>query len=180
MTHGINLLDRARIERAVWSLDQRLYDLPRKSRIAKRQEVRQNLMEAAADVGTSTALKQLGPSSRLAADYRSAEFGDAPRASWISATVFLMTATLFLTSALTDAANGFLHGVTAADPHASGTFTWSGLSIIQSDVTVKITNGVSRVTGGNISPAGFALLFLTTILIGRLWRVPATMRARVR
>ena len=29
MTHDVNLIDRLRIERVVWTLDQRLYDLPR-------------------------------------------------------------------------------------------------------------------------------------------------------
>ena len=52
MTHDVNLIDRLRIERVVWTLDQRLYDLPRSSRIAKRREVRQNVLAAAHDVGT--------------------------------------------------------------------------------------------------------------------------------
>ena len=51
MTHSVSWIDRMRIERAVWALDQRLYDLPRKSRIAKRREVRENLITASHDIG---------------------------------------------------------------------------------------------------------------------------------
>ena len=49
-----------RIERLVWLLDQQLYDLPRSSRIAKRREVRDNLLAAARDIGTADALRRLG------------------------------------------------------------------------------------------------------------------------
>ena len=35
MPHNVSWFDRMRIERVVWMLDQRLYDLPRRSRIDK-------------------------------------------------------------------------------------------------------------------------------------------------
>ena len=35
MPHSLTWFDRLRIERFVWTLDQRIYDLPRASRIAK-------------------------------------------------------------------------------------------------------------------------------------------------
>lgn len=85
MSEGMTWIDRLRIERAVWTLDQRLYDLPRKSRIAKRREVRANLLTAAHDIGAREALSRVGNSRQLAAEYRSAEFGDEPRPSWIAA-----------------------------------------------------------------------------------------------
>ena len=47
MDHRISWFERLRIEWVVWSLDQRLYDLPRRSRIEKRREVRANLITAA-------------------------------------------------------------------------------------------------------------------------------------
>src|SRR5260221_12883040 len=77
MAHAVNWFDRLRIERAVWSLDQRIYDLPRKSRIAKRREVRENLLAAAHDIGTAHALRHPGNSRELAAGYLSAVFGVA-------------------------------------------------------------------------------------------------------
>src|SRR5450631_1362055 len=85
MPDTLSLLDRLRIERVVWVLDQRLYDLPRKTRIAKRREVRENLQVAAADVGVGHALRNLGNTHRLAAEYRAAEFGDDPRPAWLAA-----------------------------------------------------------------------------------------------
>ena len=155
MTHDVNLIDRLRIERVVWTLDQRLYDLPRSSRIAKRREVRQNVLAAAHDVGTPAALRQLGNGQQLAADYLAAEYGDEPRAHLTTAAVFLLTATFFLLPYLSEAANAFGQGVTAGDPNATGTFTWSGLSLIQSPVTFTFSDGVGQSTGGNLSPFGY-------------------------
>jgi len=85
MTHTRNVFDRLRIERYVWSVDQQIYDLPRASRIAKRRELRGNILSAAADVGTTAALRGLGPTRRLALDYLAAEFDDQPRPSWVAA-----------------------------------------------------------------------------------------------
>jgi hypothetical protein len=56
MTHTVSWTDRLRLERAVWTLDARLQDLPRRSRVAKRRELRNNLSDAAADVGATEAL----------------------------------------------------------------------------------------------------------------------------
>ena len=72
MSTSISWLDRLRIERVVWMLDQQLYDLPSKSRVAKRREVRENLLTAAHDVGTTEALRNLGTSSQLAHEYLAA------------------------------------------------------------------------------------------------------------
>ena len=59
MTHDLTFTDRLRIERAVWTLDGRLQDLPRTSRVAKRRELRANLRAAATDVGTAEAVRRL-------------------------------------------------------------------------------------------------------------------------
>ena len=60
MSQNISTLDRLRIERAVWSLDSRLQDLPWRSRVAKRRELRANLLDASADVGAPEALRRVG------------------------------------------------------------------------------------------------------------------------
>ena len=65
MPHTVTWIDRLRIERVVWTLDQRLYDLPRRTRIETRREVRQNLLTGARDVGTTQALQNLGGSAEL-------------------------------------------------------------------------------------------------------------------
>jgi hypothetical protein len=92
MQHTVTWFDRLRIERVVWTLDQRLYDLPRRTRIETRREVRQNLLTGARDVGTTQALRNLGDSAELAQEY-----------------IF------------TDAANAFASGITTAHPAATGT-----------------------------------------------------------
>ena len=91
MARDLNLLDRLRVERVVWSLDQRLYDLPRKARIAHRRELRDNLTAAARDIGTTAALRELGDAATLADAYREAQFGAGPRPSWMAGAVFLLT-----------------------------------------------------------------------------------------
>jgi hypothetical protein len=171
MAHAVTGIDRLRIERAVWALDQRLYDLPRRSRIAKRREVRANLLTAARDVGTGEALRRLGASSQLAAEYLSAELGDGPRASWIAAALFLLTGQLVLTWFLNEAATAFGDGVTAADPHATGTFAWSGIGYLQDTVTYTFVDGHGSFVGGAWTPLAWALWAVGTVLVGRLWRI---------
>jgi hypothetical protein len=178
MPHSVTWLDRLRIERAVWVLDQRLYDLPRRSRIAKRREVRQNLLTAAHDIGTGVALSHLGNTELLAAEYLSAEFGDTPRASWIRAAIFFLTGQLVLTSLLHDAATAFGDGITAANPDATGTFTWPGIRYLQDTVTYTFVDGDGDYVGGAWTPLAWAIWIIATVLVGRLWRVASMWRRR--
>ncbi|WIM94196.1 hypothetical protein ACTOB_006199 [Actinoplanes oblitus] len=162
--------DRLRIERLVWMLDQQLYDLPRAERIATRRDVRTNLLAAAADVGTTEALRRIGGSRGLAEQYLRAEFGDRPRHSWIAAGYAAGLLPLLLNFFLTEAADAFQAGVTAA--HGVGTFTWPGLAWLQSTVTVTATGAgpVSR-TGGGWTPLAYVLWVLAVVAAGRLWRL---------
>ncbi|HEV7760618.1 MAG TPA: hypothetical protein VGO78_16555 [Acidimicrobiales bacterium] len=180
VAHPVTWIDRLRIERAVWSLDQRLYDLPRRSRIAKRREVRANLLTATHDVGATEALAHLGTSSRLAADYLSAELGDEPRPSWWAAAVFLLTGQLVLTALLNEAATAFADGIAAADPQATGTFTWSGIRYLQDTVTYTFVDGRSSFVGGAWTPLAWVLWAAGTVLVGRLWRVVPVWATRSR
>ena len=150
MTHRLTWLDRVRIERVVWTLDQRLYDIPRDARIAHRREVRQNLLSAAHDLGTAAALRNIGTTAQLAAAF------------------------------LADAANGFAAGIAAANPHATGTYHWSGLSLLQGSVTATAVDGQTTLSGGGLSIAGWVLWIIIAVLVGRLWRAPGTWRARAR
>lgn len=178
MPHPLTWRDRARIERVVWALDQRLYDLPRASRIATRREVRQNLITAARDVGAGAALKQLGGTAELASEYLTAAYGEGPRHSWIAACVVLAGVPLVLIALLGEAALGFGHGITAADPHATGTFAWDGVSLLQSRVTYTFVNGHGTYTGGAMSPLAWALVIIATVIAGRLWRAVSMLRRR--
>jgi hypothetical protein len=180
MARPLTWFDRLRIERVVWTLDQRLYDLPRNSRIAHRRELRQNLLTAARDVGTGAALANLGNSSQLAAAYLTAEFGDRPRHSWIAAAVWAATSMLVVTAILADAANGFAAGIARGTPHVTGTFHWGGLSALQDTVTCTAVNGHTTVSGGSLSLLGWVLWLAIAVMVGRLWRVPASWRGRTR
>lgn len=177
MNQNVTLIDRLRIERVVWSLDQRLYDLPRRQRIDRRREVRGNLIDAARDIGTEEALRDLGNTAVLANEYLDAELGTAPRHSWIAAGLFLATATLLLTTVLFDAADAYGDGILAGDPAASGTFHWSGVSLLQTEVTYTVAAGEQHFVGGAFSPLAWALLVGGAILVGRLWRALPRYRA---
>ncbi|BFU47645.1 hypothetical protein [Krasilnikovia sp. MM14-A1004] len=177
MSDTINGLDRLRIERLVWSLDQQLYDLPRAQRVATRREVRANLREAARDVGTAEALRRVGGSRRLAQQYLIAEFGDRPRHSWIGAAYAAVLVPLVLDYFLGEAGNAFQSGVTAADPHATGTYVWSGVSWLQSTATYTFSNGTASSHGGAWTPFTYLVWLVVTIAGGRLWRLRFRRRA---
>jgi hypothetical protein len=176
MSHTVNGLDRLRLERLVWSPDQQLYDLPRAQRIATRREVRANLRDAAHDVGTSEALRRVGGSRRLAEQYLQAEFGDGPRHSWIAAVFAAGLIPFALNFVLAEAASAFQRGVTAADPHATGTFLWDGVAYLQQSVTFSLTDGRADSAGGGWTPLAYVLWILAVIAAGRLWRLPRTRR----
>ncbi len=178
MARDLNPLDRIRIERVVWSLDQRLYDLPRRVRITHRRDLRHNLNEAARDIGVSAALRDLGGASALADAYLEAHHGSAPRARWTEAAVVVMTATFMLTSVFFDAAKAFGDGILAGDPDAEGTFRWSGISSLQNDVTYTVTDGEHTFVGGSFSPLTWVLLALGFVVVGRVWRVVPNLGAR--
>jgi hypothetical protein len=178
MPHSVTFVDRLRIERAVWALDQRLYDLPRKSRIAKRQEVRENLLTATRDVGVSEALRHLGNTRQLAAEYLSAELGDGPRPYWFAVAFYVLAAQLVFTSLLGEAVNAFGDGIAAANPHATGTFTWSGIRYLQDTVTYTFVDGRSTSAGGAWTPLVWVIWLVLAVLVGRLWRVRSYLRRR--
>ena len=173
----ITWIDRLRIELVVWTLDQRLYDLPRRSRVAHRREVRQNLLNAAADIGARAAVRRLGTSRELAAEYRSAEFGSRPRPAYYTAAMFLLTGQLVLTALLGEAASAFAAGIAAADQHATGTYTWQGIDYLQSTVTYTFVDGRGDWVGGAWTPLAWVLWAAATILVGRLWRVVTVRRS---
>jgi hypothetical protein len=175
----VRWFDRLRIERLVWALDQQLYDLPRAARIATRREVRANLLEAAADIGAGPALRRVGSSRRLAEQYLTAEYGDRPRHSWIAAAYVGGLVPLLLNFVLGEAATAFRNGVTAADPHATGSFVWSGFSLLQSPAAITFTDGQSASVGGAWTPLTYVLWLAAVILAGRLWRLIPNRDRRV-
>lgn len=176
--HRLTVLDRLRIERLVWSLDQRIYDLPWRTRINTRREVRANLKDAAGDVGAREAIRRLGHPAELAQQYLTAQFGDRPRPSYMAAALFFLTAQLIFTTVLDEAARAFAKGVAARDPHAVGTFTWSGIGYLQDSVRYTFTDGRYDFVGGAWTPLAWGLWIVSTICVGRLWRALPTWRRR--
>ena len=178
MPHKLTPLDRIRIERLVWTLDQRLYDLPRASRIAKRREVRANLLEAAADQGTGEALRRIGSSGALAREYLGAEYGDRPHHSWVAAAYFAALVPLLLNYVLSEAANAYGNGLAAAHG-TSGIFTWSGVSYLQSPLTFTVDHSGVTHSGGAWTPVVYVVWLAGIIACGRLWRLlPRPTRGR--
>jgi hypothetical protein len=177
MTHSVNTFDRLRIERLVWSLDQQLYDLPRGSRVAHRREVRANLLTAASDVGVSEALRRVGTSRSLASQFLSAELGDGPRHSWVAAAYFAALVPLALMALLAEAANAYREAVTAASPHATGSFTYHGVAYLQTAVHFVFEGGVATQTGGAFTPVVYVGWAAGTVLCGRLWRIVGRRRS---
>lgn len=171
MTQSVGALDRLRIERLVWGLDQQLYDLPRRSRIDHRREVRANLLSAASDVGTSEALRRVGTSRALAAQFLTAELGEGPRHSWVAAAYFAALVPLALMSLLAEAANAYQSAIVTVDPHVTGSYTYPGVSYLQTAVHFDFTNGVADQHGGALTPVVYVGWVVGTVAVGRLWRV---------
>lgn len=178
MPHATTWLDRLRIERFVWELDQRLVDLPRATRRTHRREVRENLLAASAEVGTTAALDGVGDARRLAAGYVDAEFGDEARPHLTLAALVFLTSQLLLMSLLTDATVAFGDGLTAADPDVSGTFRWAGVGFLQDEVTFTAVDGEVDWVGGAYTPFAWLLFIAATIAAGRLWRLVPQWRRR--
>jgi hypothetical protein len=75
----LTLADRLRIERAVWTLNTLLQDVPGRARRSACRELRANLLASCADGGARAAIKRLGGLRRLAAGYLDAEYDHRPK-----------------------------------------------------------------------------------------------------
>jgi hypothetical protein len=182
MTQTLSRLDRLRIERAVWTLDSHLQDLPWRSRVAKRREMRDNLHAAAADVGAAEALRRLGNVRRLAAEYLTAEYGEwRRRPSGLAGLAFLLLAYVVLDVLQAAGTAAFTAGVAAAGPRPVGTFHWNGVAYLLDDATLTFDGGASTVVGGAWTPLVYLCLIAGFVLTGRLWRLlPAWRRRQAR
>ncbi|MGF7236829.1 MAG: hypothetical protein ACQSGP_17975 [Frankia sp.] len=179
MTRTETLTDRLRIERAVWTLDTYLADLPRRSRVAHRREVRANLRAAADDVGVTEALRRLGTPRRLAAGYLSAEYGESLlRPTWKTGAAGMLLAVILMTELVTAGQTAFGDGIRATNPHTTGTFHWHGFTYLNTDTTYTFVDGRYTTTGGAWTPLVYAGLAALLIVGGRLWRLLPAWRRR--
>ena len=172
--------DRLRLERAVWTCDRLLQDLPRKSRVARRRELRDNLSSATQDVGAAGAVRQLGDLRQLAAGYLAAEYGDwQPRPSWTKAASAFIVLYVVLYWLQEVGSSAFRAGVLSDQPGATASTTWDGIPYVLDDMVFTFSQGASSSVGGAWRPGAYIALILVSILAGRLWRLlPALAPAR--
>jgi hypothetical protein len=166
-------LDRLRIERTVQALELLVSDLPGPARRAMRREIRTNLRLAAAEHGSKVAVRRLGDLRVLAAQYIDAEYGDAaPRPQWRRATVWALTAEVFVFAITFAGYAAFVDGVEAADPRPAGTYTWRGLEWL--GIGGNVTYSDATLDRFGISFSAWALLpvVIAAVVGGRLWRLP--------
>jgi hypothetical protein len=177
----MKLLDRWRIERAVWVVDTWISDLPRGRRRAIRQELRANMLASAEEVGAREAVRRLGPLQRLAVGYLDAEFGDVtPRPNWIRGLTWALAVEIALLAAIFAGMNGYTTALDAA--RASGTYDWSPLGPLGPRYTETRLLGqfdgfvIEFDLSGVLAIVG--VLLLVFIVAGRTWRVIPARRRR--
>jgi hypothetical protein len=176
----MRLLDRCRIERAVWVVDTWIGDLPRRRRREIREELRANMLASAEEVGAREAVRRLGPLQRLAVGYLDAEFGDvSPRPNWVRGVTWALAVEIVLLAAIFAGMNGYTSALDAA--RASGTYDWSPLGPLGPQYTE--TRSLGQFDGFAIEfdfvslLASIGVLLLVFVVAGRTWRaVPALRR----
>lgn len=180
---AISTPDRLRIESAVWTLDNRLQDLPRAARIEKRRELRANLLDAAADVGTKEALRRVGSIRRLASEYVAAQYGRwTPRPHWMSMVSFLLLGYVAMALLLDVSRSAFIDGALVGDAHLTGVAQWAGIQQVLAPLTVTFTDGkvvgAVATTGGAWEPPLYVGYLVGAALFGRVWRALPAWRRR--
>jgi hypothetical protein len=174
------LIDRLRIERAIWTLDALVQSLPGRSRRAIRREMRANLRAAGAEVGGREAVRRLGSLRRVAIGYLEAEYGEGrPRPHWLKAMFWVLAVEAVVLMVTFVGHSAFMSGVEAADRHPDGTYVWHGLGWLGVAGDVSYSGG--KVEGSSFDFSGMVLVYLlaAAVLGGRLWRLlPAWWRRR--
>lgn len=166
----MNLVDRVRVERAIWSYDWWL-DLSGangRRRRELRRELRTNLRDAAAHVGVRDAVRALGGAHRMAAEALPA---DPTRPRWtvgVSAALVTVAAVVLVQFW---AALAWVDGVLAADPDepVTGSITLMPGSSME---YVPDGSGFSVVMGPGWSALVVGLFVL--VVVSRPWRYLTT------
>ena len=171
-TSRLRLIDRLQRDWYVFKVDFLAQDVPSGYRKGRRRELRSDLTAAAADVGMSQAVRDLGPASVLAHQLKLAEGRKLPHV-WTGVITFtiilfawarMIMATMY---ALIEAAIQ-LGGDRVVTVHAS----WLGTN-------VAVTNG-PHLLSGQVVPSGFTLAVRRTLLTPRVWRYrPAWLQRRL-
>ena len=173
-TAHLRLTDRLSREWYVIKVELLAQDVPSGYRKERRRELRSDLTAAAADVGMTQAVRDLGPASVLAHQLNLAEWRKLPRV-WTGVITFavilyawagMMMATSY---ALIEAARQ-LGGDRVVTVHAS----WVGTNVV-------VTNGPHHLSGQlEVSGLTLAFLIVVPLLAARTWRYrPAWLQRRL-
>jgi len=181
MAITLRLTDRVLIERTIWRIDSMLWDLPRRGRRAIREELRVNLVAAAARQGARDAIHQLGDLRALAHEYLDAEYGSpGRRPRWVSGLYWSVAFELALITTSMVGFISFMDGAQAAGERATGTYPWGGwLGPFGMTGAVTLDNGRFSGFTFEVSLFFFVLPFLVFLLASRAWRaIPPWWRHR--
>jgi hypothetical protein len=171
MSRNPTWLDRLRIERVIWTVDLLLQDLPGRSRRAARQDLRSNLLAAAAEVGTGTALRRLGSLRRLAGGYLDAEYGErGRRPRWLRGLLWAIAVYLVLVATMLASQQSFVDGVLAVNAHANGTYGWSNAAIGVTYGEATFVQGRLRSASLNFGALPLLYLSVAFALGAGVWR----------
>jgi hypothetical protein len=172
-----SLIDRLRIERAVWTVDTYVQSLPSRSRRAVRRELRNNLRSSAAQVGARDAIRGLGSLRRLSLGYLEAEYGEGrPRPDFLKGVFWAAAVDFVIAAAIVISFESFMDGLEAGGAGA-GTYAWSTGKVF--GITGEVTFDAKGFTGFWIewSVLFFVYSSIAFVLGARLWRtVPAWWR----
>ena len=168
MTHP-TFTDRLHIERAVWTLNTLLQDLPGRARRSACRDLRANLLASAADGGARAAIKRLGGLRLLAAGYLDAEYDDRPRPRWLKGLIWAL-AVQFLFYLLGELGYWTYQGALIDGNAAPGTYHWARFGGWGPSGEFTMTHHGFISTLSIPFLPGLLYFLITFIIGGRLWR----------
>lgn len=173
MPSNLHWTDKFRIERFVRSVDGHLGDLPGKVRSGHRGDLRANLTAASADGGSRAALARMGSPRALALEFLEAEYGQGtPRPSWSMAATFFVAVYLLMYWLLETGTAAFVSGLTTADPHTTGEYSWGAIPYLLAHVSMTFADGrLVHTHGGAWTPLTYLIALGGALVAGRLWRM---------
>jgi len=176
MTNTLTWLDLLRIEFAIVRVDVMISALSLERQEEILGELRTNLRAASQQMGSAEAVRRLGGLRRLARSYLDVEHGDqGPRARWLIGILWMFVVEGVLLAVAVAGSQGFVDGVLATDPHASGTYAWHVLAPAAPSANFVFSDGRLDSFGLTFSAPTFAVaaaaLGAAALAIGaRAWR----------
>jgi hypothetical protein len=180
MVHPLTAADRWRIRRTVRSFAGMINNLPGARRREIRRELHANLTASARDVGVDEAIRSLGSLRHLAAEYLDAEFGSAPRPSWVSGLRWALAMPYTLLVVYFTGIISFGAGLEAGEP-APGIYRWAPFGGWIGDYREVFDDGGYggfTLDASRLLVTYVILAMLAYVVGGRLWRLLPAHRRR--